>query len=592
MNKEKEKNDLWILGNGFDMALGLPTSYEDFYNFMDLIGKIKKIISEKRKNSELNYDEIVRKNSEDFKCNTVYKVIKESTFVTNIKCSSPIIRELKHYLFKSSKKNNANIYDIDFKYGLYSKFEDIIYLFETIFGDDICLYEKLTYEPNNRKRGIEGALIHLINNTNELDKIKYAQEQLYLIQRGFTYYLKDVVFDIIFKERYTNQIAHTIINRIPEFNDNISKIGSILNFNYTQYFRLYSDKISEKSLPINGTIKYIGGIFGINVDEIENKNKKEKFEEISKSKMRVFTFDYYKKSHDNDKIINSELFDNGCFKYKDYLNSLKNEETNINRIRIYGHSLSLADQDVIKPLLQDASIKNVIVYIYNKKTDQEIEQELLNTNDGKNLIKILYGAEDYKELSEKERNEFNKKFKLIEMNNTKLEKDKDLILEDGSYLMEFTKDGHINYKKSSNSPRSKNNNKIIDGHSLSLADQDSLKSLLQDASIKNIIVHIYNEKTSQEIKQELLNTNEGKNLIKMLYGVKDYKELSEKECNEFNKKFELIEMSKVKLTVPSTIYAMSNLLSQQQAAYQENNENFKTNTDKINEGLKRIKKNK
>lgn len=96
--------DLWILGNGFDIAHGLPTSYEDFYNFMDLTEKIKKITNEKIKNPKLTYDEIVRQNSEYFKCNTVYMVIRKSDFVKKKNYTSTIIKKLKSYLLKSRKK--------------------------------------------------------------------------------------------------------------------------------------------------------------------------------------------------------------------------------------------------------------------------------------------------------------------------------------------------------------------------------------------------------------------------------------------------------------------------------------------------------
>lgn len=435
------QNELWIIGNGFDIEHGLPTSYEDFYNFMDLIEKIKKITNEKIKNPKLNYDEIVRQNSEYYKCDTVYDVIKKSHFVKNKNYTSPIITKLKSYLLKASKKNKIYRYDIDLKYCSYLKFKDNVDLFTKLFDDDICLYRKLTYEPDNskeegedkdkvnyRKKGIEGALIYLINNTNELDEIKYAPIQLYLIQQGFSYYIKDVVFDIIFKESYTNMCKYKIINRIDEFKDNISNIKGILNFNYTHYFRLYSDKMLERSFPINGEIKYIGGIFGINIDEVE-KDKKEKFKGLSKNNMRLLTYNIYTKLYnirieklkseeekaklkeEKKLILNNigfSMFDeNGSFKYKKYLNCLKD----VNRIRIYGHSLAIADQDVLKPLLKDSRIQSVIVYIYNG----ENKQELLDTNVGKNLIKMLYGVDDYRKLREEEFNEFKEKFELIEL---------------------------------------------------------------------------------------------------------------------------------------------------------------------------------
>ena len=56
MNTENEEV-LYIIGNGFDLSLGLKTSYNDFFEYID-VNRMKKIINLLRKDREniQNYD--------------------------------------------------------------------------------------------------------------------------------------------------------------------------------------------------------------------------------------------------------------------------------------------------------------------------------------------------------------------------------------------------------------------------------------------------------------------------------------------------------------------------------------------------------
>ena len=59
MNAEELENEevLYIIGNGFDLNLGLKTSYNDFFEYTGIL-TMRKVVEELKKNRNIeNYDE-------------------------------------------------------------------------------------------------------------------------------------------------------------------------------------------------------------------------------------------------------------------------------------------------------------------------------------------------------------------------------------------------------------------------------------------------------------------------------------------------------------------------------------------------------
>ena len=57
MSINKEDKVLYIIGNGFDLNLGLKTSYNDFFKYTGIL-TMRKVVEELKKNRNIeNYDE-------------------------------------------------------------------------------------------------------------------------------------------------------------------------------------------------------------------------------------------------------------------------------------------------------------------------------------------------------------------------------------------------------------------------------------------------------------------------------------------------------------------------------------------------------
>lgn len=103
MNTENEEV-LYIIGNGFDLSLGLKTSYNDFFEYID-VNRMKKIINLLRKDREniQNYDndrlENLLKNLKKYNLKMESKNDYEIDYITSIK------RNIEKKSFKELKKN-------------------------------------------------------------------------------------------------------------------------------------------------------------------------------------------------------------------------------------------------------------------------------------------------------------------------------------------------------------------------------------------------------------------------------------------------------------------------------------------------------
>ena len=103
MNTENEEV-LYIIGNGFDLSLGLKTSYNDFFEYID-VNRMKKIINLLRKDREniQNYDndrlENLLKNLKKYNLKIESKNDYEIDYITSIK------RNIEKKSFKELKKN-------------------------------------------------------------------------------------------------------------------------------------------------------------------------------------------------------------------------------------------------------------------------------------------------------------------------------------------------------------------------------------------------------------------------------------------------------------------------------------------------------
>jgi hypothetical protein len=240
-------NRLIIIGNGFDLAHGLPTGYSDFIddfwrNFKDKhdTEDYKKLIfsNELYDRYYSNYGPI--NNFRDFK-KSIKEYISEYPdfnfddknliFYTSIYASREKIFEFKNSFFRQiCKKELENWVDI-----------------ETEYYNALITIAKNTNTNNNEK----------------IRDVKNLNEEFALIKKRLHDYLKTSICDkYIFKIDETNEILQYLISEIETIDAaSIQSYSTLfLSFNYTPTARLYSEYL--KSKLYNSNVNYIHGEIG------------------------------------------------------------------------------------------------------------------------------------------------------------------------------------------------------------------------------------------------------------------------------------------------------------------------------------------
>ena len=349
----KSKN-LYIIGNGFDLYLGLKTSYCDFFKHKD---------NEK----DLNYLEIRKTILEDIN-KKAKNIEKGATPKIEINKNTSIPAEIKEnlfllYLILEENEKTINWHDVEKKIlkankemnNLFEKLEENRYL--KILGE-----EKIKY---GTRLGKESYLIKTLGEKN-FNFLKELNE----FEKMFGNYIK-VLNSKIFNKNENNEILFDNfllkIKRI--FLEDQKNENFIINFNYTTYLKEI-DYISEM-VNVHGTFE--NPIFGIDNTEIGNDRE----------------FYYLTKT-------SRVLFNNTIKEDFKLPNKLE-----ISKICFFGHSLARADYSYFQSIFDYYDIYNSEVklefkyynYIKNdeKLTDEEKEErkDEVKSNMHKSVIELM-----------------------------------------------------------------------------------------------------------------------------------------------------------------------------------------------------------
>lgn len=382
--------ELYILGNGFDLWQKLPTKYEDYFRERESRGfSYEKIIASFRGEHLISEDRIgiIEKN--------VLNLYNENS-------SSEINKNLfYYYLLYKKDKEHRDWYEVESEIKPYinniteilhnrysmklgqnirknkaykSKVEDW-YTFLVLLVHEI----ELEAAPNSEKRYIN-------------KPINFAMEHLNLFEKDFGNYIKNV----------QNKLAHSLDNIL--YNDKPKKI---INFNYTTVIKNEINKFKNiQKYPTDENIRSIEEVINIHGDYknpifgIDNQNVDES--------MNIFTKTY--------RILSSDTIESFT------LPSNKLLET----IYFFGHSLSEADYSYFQSMFDYYSIydsKIRLIFLYSDHDGKEKSRQenrvvklindygktLENKDKGKNLLhKLLlenrikiYEIEKAKEILEK-----------------------------------------------------------------------------------------------------------------------------------------------------------------------------------------------
>lgn len=351
MEKSKKipVNKLFLVGNGFDLALGLKTSYNDFMFWLlkkYLLKSIENYGEQNAPEGYTTYDDFYRRQLRD----RVFGYSQNNLF-------DILIRD--HYGEKELLKT-------------FSEFDNLKDIFSFINKDHIQvkiyikneggLFQQIYDKANLGWVDIEGMYFDLIkelvNNYGNRTKkeIESYNEDLQNIIAELNDYLKEIELDIptAAASEYFQQFASHIKNEDIFFSneqevDNDKSHLYFLNFNYTKSLQQILNGCDLKIE--NYTINHIHGsfheenpiIFGFG-DEMDESYKK--MEELNDN--RFFEF-----------IKSFKYFSNN-----NYRNLLGFLNSGYYQVCIYGHSCGLSDRVMLNEIFEHQNCKSIDIYFY------------------------------------------------------------------------------------------------------------------------------------------------------------------------------------------------------------------------------------
>ncbi|MFN8297441.1 MAG: AbiH family protein [Chitinophagales bacterium] len=331
-------NRLILIGNGFDLAHGLKTSYHDF--ILDYLKKsIQTALMIERKyiDNKTFYD--VYYNDELISISANSKPYK--SFMDSFKKKDQIAE-----IVLELRENNINItYNGDFIKSLFNEcitknWVDI----EGIYYEELkkCLIQ---YNKSNGYDGrIDGAIRMLKHLNNQLNFLKEKLEK----------YLSNVIEN---NNPKINQIVDILHDNLPKrylaknakypnhILDKQSEKVLFLNFNYTEISKKYKNHILDDIINIHGELHKNDNpiIFGYgdevdkHYNEIEDLNENEFFKHIK-------SFDYFKTSN-----------------YSKLLRFIESEDF---EVFVMGHSCGLSDRTMLNTIFVHQHCKSIKIF-YN-----------------------------------------------------------------------------------------------------------------------------------------------------------------------------------------------------------------------------------
>ncbi|MBE7653497.1 AbiH family protein [Tenacibaculum finnmarkense] len=322
--KEKSKNLIVIIGNGFDLAHGLKTSYNDFANYYLNEVIITKVFDFENNKQFLNKELLLYLNQNG----TVFfsDLSTESTddkFLNNLAYLIQQNETNKVSTFLNSNNEYVKLLISNELLGkLYSN------SFENWFDIEQAYYEELKD-------------IYTFPKENHNEELDILNKNLQEIKESLKKYLNDKI----------KPTRNTSVNNSFEKHFIGRKKVSFINFNYTNTIENYTNSsLGRNNIHIHNSLSedIIFG-YGDDTDEIYQQMKASK----NNNFLKYFkTFDYLK-SKNYRKVLNQlATFD----KYD---------------VLVIGHSLGGTDKTILKTILDDNACQNIELL---KRSDLENEQ--------------------------------------------------------------------------------------------------------------------------------------------------------------------------------------------------------------------------
>lgn len=365
MDIEIKGKKILLIGNGFDLAHGLPTSYKDFLDFCKMVRELytypiidneynqKKLIdwnTDKTIKSKLLECYENRKNCFEDKITTqckeldeLYDCIKENVWI--------------NYFLEQEKSIGENWIDFE------SEISNVVQAIETLKGyierdDDVLKIKDAKQQTIIYFLKIAKKSLQDVFNLKRIDGfIEDISIELDKLIRSLEIYICEFVNEIdIIKE---NDDIKTIT---PDY---------VLSFNYSNtYERIYGqskevtyDYIHGKA-DIKNNVDTCNLVLGIDEYLEDDKNDKLEFIAFKKFYQRIY------KSTDST--------------YMKWVEQIKKYPEVNHNLFIFGHSLDKTDRDILKLLICNDNVTTKIYYYRKNKNDKKELGKLI-----KNLVRIM-----------------------------------------------------------------------------------------------------------------------------------------------------------------------------------------------------------
>ncbi|PWG05241.1 AbiH family protein [Polaribacter aquimarinus] len=340
--KEKIYNRLILVGNGFDLALGIKTSYNDFlfwYLKSRLLLSVKSedIIANPEHGTKYNYyeDKISkvfwkRNYSENDKLDFIerYKTLKDIQVAIKQK-QNFVINTSTSVLFRTIYDTSINSW-IDVEQSYY------VLLKKHFTRKEVIL--KINEDFEFIKNQLE---IYLT--TLKLPELKRASITQF-IEQFFDGISKDEIIDI--------NKQHLSLG---------TKNYYFLNFNYTDSLRSILDSFS-----IYNTNKSFNPSYQINHIHGKLNSKEERIIFGYGDEMDNF-YTQIQDLNDNEYLKNIKSFQ--YFQSQNYRNLLRFVNSNEYQVCIYGHSCGLSDRVMLNEIFENDNCKSIKIYYYKDERD-------------------------------------------------------------------------------------------------------------------------------------------------------------------------------------------------------------------------------
>ena len=371
--------NILIIGNGFDLAHGLPTKYEHFLKYVDAFKRFKDTCKQESVKSEWE-----TANEEDKKFILHFANLYEQKTKIFEEIETLILNNVWiNYFWEIYRNRGVAGKDgwIDFESEISRIIQNLDKARLTILENinNGCEYGKMTQRQLDILNSVFGEPKRNCNSIEfDATAIGHKKERL----------LKDLNRLTRCLEVYLSNYVEEIVPEVKLPDVDTLDIQYVLSFNYTHTYERFYDIDKSKKIHydyIHGETRADSDIDNCNlilgVDEYLEGHAKDKDNEFIQFK--IFYQRLYKKT--------------GC-KYVDWINSIAQFPSSygksggaIHNVYIIGHSLDITDKDILSSLINMKSTKTTIFYHNQKALGNQINN-LVKVLGEDNLIAKVHGA--------------------------------------------------------------------------------------------------------------------------------------------------------------------------------------------------------